>query len=178
MKLNDYIVKFNCSELFQEGQWLHIVLVLSRAVLKNSMVSLYVNSKLIGSQKLHYINSTLAGANATPSTTSIHAVIGTLPQFRLQSPVIWRQASCYLFEDIVQPSTVNNLFRLGPNYLGSFQSPNIELNNETGTLTSSTLFQDEKIVFGLHSQNIFEMTLAKFRKVYNKNDSKSIGKFL
>ena len=33
-------------------------------------------------------------------------------------------------------------------------------------------------MFGLHAQKMFEMTLAKFRKVYNKNDSKIIGKQL
>jgi hypothetical protein len=31
-------------------------------------------------------------------------------------------------------------------------------------------------MFGLHAQNIFEMTLSKFRKIYNKNDSKAIGR--
>ena len=87
-KLGDQTVKFNCSELFQEGQWLHIVLVWSRAVLKNSTVTLYVNSNLIATQKLQYINSNISASSA-PSSTSIHAVVGTLPMFRLQSPVVY-----------------------------------------------------------------------------------------
>ncbi len=181
IKLSDNLVKFNCSELFQEGQWLHLTFVFSRAVLKNSSVSLYVNSNLIGTQKLNYINSYL-NSNSSPSAMGIHAVIGTLPQFRVQSPVIWRQASCYLFEDIIQPNIIQSLYKLGPNYLGSFQSPNFETNsydNTSNLLTSiSSLVSDEKIVFGLHSQNIFEMTLSKFRRIYNKNDSKAIGKLL
>lgn len=94
--------------------------------------------------------------------------------FRLQSPVIWRQASCYMFEDILQPQSVNVLYQLGPNYLGSFQSINLD-SSESNT---STLITEEKIMFGLHAQKAFEMTLAKFKKVYNKNDSKSIGKQL
>jgi hypothetical protein len=122
-KLNDYTAKFNCSELFQEGKWLHISLVWTRAVLKNSTVSLYVNSMLVGSpQKMHYISSSLVG-NQAPASTSIHAVIGTLPMFRLQSPVVWRQGCCYLFEDVLSQATISSLFQLGPNYLGSFQSP-------------------------------------------------------
>jgi hypothetical protein len=121
-KLNEYTAKFNCSESFHEGRWLHISLVWTRAVLKNSTVSLYVNSTLVGSQKMHYISSSIVGSQA-PASTSIHAVIGTLPMFRLQSPVVWRQGCCYLFEDVLTQSTINSLYQLGPNYLGSFQSP-------------------------------------------------------
>jgi hypothetical protein len=119
-KLGDQTAMFNCSELFQEGQWLHIVLVWNRAVLKNSSVSLYINSKLIDTQKLQYMNL-IGNSNATQgqqSSTSIHAVVGTLPMFRLQSPVVWRQASCYLFEDILTSQLIQNLYQLGPNYLG------------------------------------------------------------
>ncbi len=154
---------------------MHITLVSSRAVLKNSSVTLYVNSNLIGSQKLHYINSSIS-VNSTPSSMSIHAVVGTLPMFRLQSPVVWRQASCYLFEEIISTQTVQTLYKLGPNYLGSFQSPPTSNDlNESLTLNTS-LISEDKIIFGLHAQNIFEMTLAKFRRVYSKNDSKTIGK--
>ena len=87
-KLGDQTVKFNCSELFQEGHWLHIVLVWSRAVLKNRTVTLYVNSNLIATQKLQYVNSNISASSA-PSSTSIHAVVGTLSMFRLQSPVVF-----------------------------------------------------------------------------------------
>jgi hypothetical protein len=192
-KTNDHTAKFNCSELFEEGQWMHIALVWSRAVLKNSSVTLYVNSNLIGSQKLHYINSLTVTSNSTPSSQSIHAVIGTLPMFRLQSPVVWRQASCYLFEEIISAQTVQTFYKLGPSYLGSFQSPpppscnptgngdyglSADFSTEQSSLSSTSLISEDKIMFGLHAQNIFEMTLAKFRKVYSKNDSKTIGKQL
>lgn len=176
-KPSDYVAKFSYPELFEESRWLHVTLVWSRAVLKNSSVTLYVNSNLIGSQKLHYINSSIS-ANSTPSSMSVHAVIGTLPMFRLQSPVVWRQASCYLFEEIIPLQSVQSIYKLGPNYLGSFQSPpNTNELNESLTLNTS-LISEDKIVFGLHAQNIFEITLAKFRKVYSKNDSKTIGKQL
>lgn len=41
-----------CPDLLQEGQWHHIVLVLNRAVLKNSSFSIYVDSQLITTQKV------------------------------------------------------------------------------------------------------------------------------
>ncbi|CAF1145389.1 unnamed protein product, partial [Brachionus calyciflorus] len=142
----------------------------SSSTLKNSSVSLYVNSNLIGTQRLNYINSTIM-PNSTPSSLSIHGVIGTLPIFRSLSPVTWRQASSYLFEDIISPQSVKCIFNMGPNYLGSFQS--LEMEN-----FNNSLIMEDRIMFGIHPSKIFEMTLAKFRGVYNKNDSKSIGKQL
>jgi len=126
IKLNDYTVKFNCSEFFQENKWIHLTLVWSRAVLKQSTVTLFCNSKLIGTQRLHYINSFNMNSNATS---------------------------------------------LSNNSLGSFQS--LDLNESV-----SSLIAEEKIIFGLHAKKAFEMTLSKFKKIYNKNDSKSIGKQL
>lgn len=143
-------------------------------MLKNSSVSLYVNAKHIGTQKLHYI--TIPSSTNMPqgqlSTTSIHAVVGTLPIFRQQCPVVWRQASCYLIEDILPTSCITNLYQLGPNYLGSFQA-----SPTNGQATDvQALISEDRLMFGLHAQKSFEMTLCKFRKVYNKNDSKTIGK--
>lgn len=113
--------------------------------------------------------------------------------FRSQSPIVWRQASCYLFEELLSPSHVNSLYQLGPNYLGSFQSPSEfdvsnsgNVPNQTGTTGMSSSgtggssaaapgyttssagltshISEEKIIFGLHAQKVFEMTLSKFRK--------------
>ena len=137
-KPSDYTAMFNCAELFEEGQWMHLTLVWSRAVLKNSSVTLYINSNLISSQKLHYINSSISSSSTPPSSMSVHAVVGTLPMFRLQSPVVWRQASCYLFEEIISLQTIQSVYRLGPNYLGSFQSPPSTATNESSSTTSSS----------------------------------------
>lgn len=43
-------------DLVQEGQWHHIVLVLNRAVLKNSSFSLYMDGQHVHTQKVIYIN--------------------------------------------------------------------------------------------------------------------------
>jgi len=167
------IAKFSCSEFFQT-QWQHLTFVFNRAVLKNSSVSLYVNGKHFATQKLHYLNILAASSTqAHLSNTSIHAVIGTLPLFRQQSPVVWRQASCHLFEDVLTASNIASLYQLGPNYLGSFQvTPNL------ASTDPQPLVPEERIVFGLHAHKSFDMTLNKFRKIYNKNDSKTIGKQL
>jgi hypothetical protein len=109
-------------------------------------------------------------------STSIHAVVGTLPALRVQSPVIWRQASCYLFEDTLNSQTIQCIYKLGPSYLGSFQSLPQDVYDSSSLLNSTSLISEDKIIFGIHAQNIFEMTLSKFRKVYNKNDSKAIAR--
>lgn len=237
IKLNEFTARFHCGDLFQENKWLHVCLVWNRAVLKNSTVTLYINSVNIGTHKLHYIPTALA-ANQNPANTSIHAIIGTLPLFRNQSPLVWRQGCCFLFEDTMSHATIATLYQLGPSYLGSFQSPpapppnasttlillesssissSVDLSGSTAsgvignstsgnttsldsssgntsssaalqqaqqnmvaqqTLLNNQLISEEKIIFGLHAQKQFDMTLAKFRRVYNKNDSKAIGKQL
>ena len=90
---------------------------------------------------------------------------------------------------------IQSIYKLGPSYLGSFQSlptgtktstKKKHLNNfeifrldiyESNSIMNNTsLISEDKIMCGIHAQNIFEMTLSKFRKVYNKNDSKAIAK--
>lgn len=44
-------------DLVQEGQWHHIVLVLNRAVLKNSSFSLYMDGQHVHTQKVISINN-------------------------------------------------------------------------------------------------------------------------
>ncbi|XP_066304852.1 WD repeat and FYVE domain-containing protein 3-like isoform X4 [Branchiostoma lanceolatum] len=75
------VVRFWCPTLADEGQWHHIVLVLNRAVLKNSTAALYVDGKHIGTQKLHYIhNYPGGGSNPNPTAiTSTYSYIGTPP---------------------------------------------------------------------------------------------------
>lgn len=45
-------VRVWCPELLQEGQWHHLVIVLNRAVLKNSSVSVYVDGQHHNTQKV------------------------------------------------------------------------------------------------------------------------------
>lgn len=54
--ISDYTARVWCPDLLQEGHWHHIVLVLNRAVLKNSALSIYVDGNHIHTQKVILID--------------------------------------------------------------------------------------------------------------------------
>ncbi|XP_048248442.1 WD repeat and FYVE domain-containing protein 3-like isoform X1 [Haliotis rufescens] len=174
--LNDNTVRFWCPELTQEGQWHHLVLIFHRAgIMKNSSVSLFVDGEHVQTQKLHYISPNLGGGGTASPTafTSVFAYIGTPPQLRRNSRLTFRQGPCHLLEDIVSSSTIQNIYNLGPTYIGSFQAPVLEDGEVSGPFIA-----EEKVMFEVHAHAMSQMTIAKIRKVYNKVDSKSIAKQL
>ena len=75
--------------------------------------------------QLHYISPNLGGGGTASPTafTSVFSYIGTPPQQRRNSRLTWRQGSFQLLEDIVTSAVVNNMYSLGPTYIGSYQSP-------------------------------------------------------
>ncbi|CAI9723395.1 repeat and FYVE domain-containing 3-like isoform X2 [Octopus vulgaris] len=173
--LGDNTVRFWCPDLTQEGQWHHLVLIFHRAgIMKNSSVSLFLDSHHVNTQKLHYVSPNLgAGGTASPTAfTTVFAYIGTPPQLRRQSQLTWKQGPCYLFEDIVSTNTVHTMYQFGPVYVGSFQSPVL------GGEVLPSLVAEEKVMFGVHAHALSQMTITKIRKIYNKVDSKSIAKQL
>lgn len=172
----DHHLRVWSPELIQEGQWHHIAVVLNRALLKNSTVSVYIDGQLIASQKLHYLSSVVGGisgiSNATP--LYVHGFIGTPPQWRKQSRLLWKQGPCHLIEEPLSSSFVAYLNSLGPNYIGSLQG-----------VTHSLAFQqiqqqisEDRIIFGLNSRATSAMTLAKMRRVYSRFDCRQISKLL
>lgn len=44
--------RFRCGEVIAEGQWHHLVLVMSKGMLKNSMATLYIDGQLINTVKV------------------------------------------------------------------------------------------------------------------------------
>ncbi|KAI8741991.1 WD repeat and FYVE domain-containing protein 3 isoform X1 [Biomphalaria glabrata] len=174
--LNDNTVRFWCPELTQEGQWHHLVLVLHRAgIMKNSNISLYVDGEMMPQQKLHYLSPNLGGGGTASPTafTSVFAYIGTPPQLRRQSRLLWRQGPCLMLEDILTSNVVKSIYALGPTYVGSLQAPLGADGDISGPYIS-----EEKVMFGVFAHAMSQMTIAKIRKVYNKVDSKSIAKQL
>ncbi|KFM56662.1 WD repeat and FYVE domain-containing protein 3, partial [Stegodyphus mimosarum] len=167
-------VRVWCPELLQEGQWHHLVIVLNRAVLKNSSVSIYVDGMHHNTQKLHYISQNPGGgaANLTVAT-SVFGYIGTPPQFRRKSRLLWKQGPCHLVEEVFSPVAVAMLYQLGPCYTGSFQAPAL-----SGGDVHPPLVAEEKIVFGINAAAVSSMTLNKIRRGYSKADCKSIAKTL
>ncbi|KAJ8966192.1 hypothetical protein NQ317_015412 [Molorchus minor] len=162
-----------CPDILQEGQWHHLVVVLNRAVLKNSSFSLYLDGQQIHAQKMHYISQNPGGGSANLTVaTSVYGFIGTPPAWRRYSRLCWKQGPCHLFEEVLTPAIVTQMYQLGPHYMGSFLAPNSN-NPETGQLVT-----EEKVVFGLNAKAVSQLTLNKIRKVYSRTDNKSIAKQL
>ena len=55
----------------------------------------------------------------------ISAYIGTPPNpgYRRCSRLLWRLGPTHLIEEPLSGSTAEEMYRLGPNYVGSFQAP-------------------------------------------------------
>ncbi|KAM7304285.1 WD repeat and FYVE domain-containing protein 3, partial [Ixodes scapularis] len=167
-------VRYWSPELLQEGQWHHLVVVLNRAVLKNSSVSIYIDGQHASTQKIPYISQNPGGgaANLTVAS-SVYGFIGTPPQFRHPSRLMWKQGPCHMVEDVLSPQLIHQIYLLGPSYVGSLQAPVM-----IGTEPLPPLLNEEKVVFGLNATAVSVMTLAKIRRVYSKVDCKSIAKML
>ncbi|CAH1111054.1 unnamed protein product [Psylliodes chrysocephalus] len=162
-----------CPDILQEGQWHHLVVVLNRAVLKNSSFSLYLDGQQIHNQKMHYISQNPGGGSANLTVaSSVYGYIGSPPSWRRYSRLCWKQGPCHLFEEVLPPTTVTYMYQLGPHYMGSFLAPNLN-NPEVGQLVT-----EEKVVFGLNAKAVSQLTLNKIRKVYSRTDNKSIAKQL
>lgn len=166
-----------CPDLLHEGQWHHLVVVLNRAVLKNSSFSLFLDGQHMHTQKLHYIAATPGGATANSNinaTSSVSAILGTPPAWRRYSRLCWKQGVCHLLEDVLSPPTVAILFTLGPHYMGSLQAPQVKKPSDP----LSPLLQEERVCFGLNAKAMSQLTLARIRKVYSRADNKAIAKQL
>ncbi|XP_063226772.1 WD repeat and FYVE domain-containing protein 3 isoform X2 [Bacillus rossius redtenbacheri] len=172
--LGDSGARVWCPDLLHEGQWHHLVLVLNRAVLKNSSFSLYVDGQHVQSRKLHYMSQNPGGgaANLTVAS-SVYGYVGTPPAWRRYSRLCWKQGPCHLVEEVFSPQVVAALFHLGPHYLGSLQAP-----QPSGNEPLPALVAEEKVIFGLNAKAVSQLTLAKIRKVYSKADNKAIAKQL
>ncbi|CAG4985996.1 unnamed protein product [Colias eurytheme] len=165
-----------CPDLQHEGQWHHLALVLNRAVLKNSSFSLYLDGQHMHSGKLHYVSANPGGGAATLSgASSVYCVIGTPPHWRRYSRLLWRQGPALLLEDVLPAQTISVIYQMGPHYVGTLQAPVPPGPNQEPL---APLVAEEKVVFGINARAMSQLTLAKIRKVYSKNDNKAIAKQL
>ncbi|KAJ7327170.1 hypothetical protein JRQ81_016929 [Phrynocephalus forsythii] len=175
--------RFRCGDHIVEGQWHHLVLVMSKGMLKNSTAALYIDGQLINTVKLHYIHSSPGGSSCTnpPVVSTVYAYIGTPPAQRQLSTLIWRLGPTYFLEDVLPPSSISTIYELGPNYVGSFQAvymPCKDSKPEGVCPSPVSLVPEEKVSFGLYALSVSALTVARIRKVYNKLDSKAIAKQL
>ncbi|XP_045140276.1 WD repeat and FYVE domain-containing protein 3 [Echinops telfairi] len=175
--------RFRCGELIVEGQWHHLVLVMSKGMLKNSTAALYIDGQLVNTVKLHYVHSTPGGSGSAnpPVVSTVYAYIGTPPAQRQIASLVWRLGPTHFLEEVLPPSNVTTIFELGPNYVGSFQAvcmPCKDAKPEGVVPSPVSLVPEEKVSFGLYALSVSSLTVARIRKVYNKLDSKAIAKQL
>ncbi|XP_027889562.1 WD repeat and FYVE domain-containing protein 3 isoform X1 [Xiphophorus couchianus] len=175
--------RFRCGELIAEGQWHHLVLVMSKGMLKNSTATLYLDGQLISTVKIHYIHSTPGGSGSTnpPVVSTVYGYIGTPPAQRQLSSLVWRLGPSHFLEEVLPATSVAAIFELGPNYVGSFQAvylPCKDTKTEVAPAIPVALIPEEKVSFSLYGLSVSTLTVAKIRKVYNKLDSKAIAKQL
>ncbi|CAO2639174.1 WD repeat and FYVE domain-containing protein 3 [Lemmus lemmus] len=175
--------RFRCGELIVEGQWHHLVLLMSKGMLKNSTAALYIDGQLVSTVKLHYVHSTPGGSGSAnpPVLSTVYAYIGTPPAQRHTASLVWRLGPTHFLEEVLPPSSVTTIYELGPNYVGSFQAvcvPCKDVKSEGVIPSPVSLVAEEKVSFGLYALSVSSLTVARIRKVYNKLDSKAIAKQL
>ncbi|KAL1791399.1 WD repeat and FYVE domain-containing protein 3 isoform X1 [Sigmodon hispidus] len=175
--------RFRCGELIVEGQWHHLVLLMSKGMLKNSTAALYIDGQLVSTVKLHYVHSTPGGSGSAnpPVLSTVYAYIGTPPAQRQMASLVWRLGPTHFLEEVLPPSSVTSIYELGPNYVGSFQAvcmPCKDAKSEGVPPSPVSLVAEEKVSFGLYALSVSSLTVARIRKVYNKLDSKAIAKQL
>ncbi|KAL0979906.1 hypothetical protein UPYG_G00191390 [Umbra pygmaea] len=174
--------RFRCGDLIGEGQWHHLVLVMSKGMLKNSMVTLYIDGQMVHSTKLHYIHSSPGGSGSTnpPVVSTVYSYVGTPPAQRQLSNLLWRLGPTHFLEEVLPATSVATVYELGPNYTGSFQAVYLSCkDSKPGEPPAPVaLLPEEKVSFSLYAPSVSTLTVARIRKVYNKLDSKAIAKQL
>lgn len=77
--------------------------------------------------QLKYIQAAAVSPDATVVNAApyISAYVGTPPNpsYRRCSRLLWRLGPAHLIEEPLSGSTADEMYRLGPNYVGSFQAP-------------------------------------------------------
>ncbi|ETN78724.1 hypothetical protein NECAME_10189 [Necator americanus] len=140
-------IRVALADIVRPMEWTHVCVVLSRSVLKPSQASVYINGRLVSSQRLQYIVQTAGGAATQLAQTHVvNAVIGTLPAMRRPSRlsqhytphliIRFRLASTFLIEEPLSAETVRSIYDLQPHYVGSLQAIGPE---------RTSLVQEEKV---------------------------------
>ncbi|KAL6737025.1 hypothetical protein Aduo_010703 [Ancylostoma duodenale] len=158
-------IRVAMADIVRPMEWTHFCVVLSRSVLKPSQASVYINGRLVSTQKLQYVVQTAGGAATQLAQTHVvNAMIGTLPAMRRPSRLRFRLASTFLIEEPLSAETVRSIYDLQPHYVGSLQAIGPE--------------RTALIVFALNGMATSEMTLAKIRTVHNKLDAEILAPHL
>jgi hypothetical protein len=146
-------------------QWSHLCVVLSRSLLKSSQADVYINGRLIGSQKMAYIQANVGGAQAQlQDSSAVHFLIGTPPFLRRASNIRWRMAGSFLFEDVLGSEAIRSVYRLQPHYVGNFQN-----------VGQTPLIGEDKILLAVTANATSELNLQVLRSMVKKSDSELVA---
>uniref|UniRef100_A0A1I7VIR8 WD repeat and FYVE domain-containing protein 3 n=1 Tax=Loa loa TaxID=7209 RepID=A0A1I7VIR8_LOALO len=151
------------------GQWTHIAVILARSVLKHSQAAVYINGRLEGTYKLHYIIQNIGGGAAHLSYSSgIHAVIGTPPAYRSPSRLCFKISTFVLVEEPMGAEAITRIYDLEPHYIGNFQ-----------TISGDTpLVAEERICLSLSAVANKELSASRIGSIYSKADSAFIARYV
>ncbi|CEF59316.1 Blue cheese [Strongyloides ratti] len=155
-------VQGSVKNLIKKEQWNNIGIVLTKSVLKNSTIEIYINSELVLTQKIHYISAnSVHPITKTHKQTGVHALIGVSPFTRKLLNLKWKMSNYFLFEEPLSYDAIKKIHSLGANYVGNLQA--IE---PDGT----QLIEEDKIIFSLNASANFECSVMKLKNMYPRID--------
>lgn len=129
-------LRIDSNNLFKEGRWHHLVITLTRSVLKKSFITIYLDGEYLSNARISYISQYVGshtlggyrghGSSGSANTTAayVNMIVGLLPQYKLRSSTIWKQGPIYLIEETLSHDIIYGMYCLGPNYIGNFQCSN------------------------------------------------------
>ncbi|XP_061545443.1 WD repeat- and FYVE domain-containing protein 4 isoform X3 [Phycodurus eques] len=171
-------LRFRCSSLLVPGQWHHLVVVMAKDVKKSCMASAYFNCKVLGTEKMKYIQP-FPGKCVYMDPTAVidvYALIGTPSLWKDHAALVWRIGPSYLFEKALSPELVGVIYSQGTAYLGNY----LALRNKDPEAESFPLrlVPEERITFGINLAVSTLTTVVHIRENYNEVDCRLIAKEL
>ncbi|VDM63087.1 unnamed protein product [Angiostrongylus costaricensis] len=162
-------IRIALADIIRAMEWVHICVVLSRSVLKPSQAAVYVNGRMVSTQRLQYIVQTAGGAATQLAHTHVACRTCEHASIVLRFYRRYRLGSTFLIEEPLSAEVIRSIYDLQPHYIGALQTIGPD---------RTPLVQEEKIVFSLSGMATSEMTLAKIRAVHNKMDAEILAPYL
>ncbi|XP_061692384.1 WD repeat- and FYVE domain-containing protein 4 isoform X2 [Syngnathoides biaculeatus] len=169
-------LRFRCSSLLVPGQWHHLVVVMAKDMKKSCVASAYFNGKVLGTEKMKYIQP-FPGKCVSMDPTAVidvYAWIGTPSLWKDHAALVWRVGPSYLFEKALSPELVRAIYSQGTAYLGNF----LALHNKEAESFPLQLVPEERITFGINPAVSTLTTVVDIRQNYNEVDCRLIAKEL
>uniref|UniRef100_A0A0K0FFM9 Blue cheese (inferred by orthology to a D. melanogaster protein) n=1 Tax=Strongyloides venezuelensis TaxID=75913 RepID=A0A0K0FFM9_STRVS len=155
-------VQASIKHLIKKEQWVHIAIVLTRSVLKNSTIEIYINNEVVVSQKIHYISAnSMHFITKTHKQSGVHALIGISPFTRRLLNLKWKMSNYFLFEEPLSYEAIMKIHSLGAHYVGNLQALEPD---------GAHLIEEEKIIFSLNASANSECSVMKLKNMYPKSD--------